>query len=406
MAIVSARKARLQQLANEGDTKALAALALAQSPDTFLSTVQIGITLVGILTGIFGGAIIAEKLGAAFNLIPLIAPHGDIYATAFVVVIITICTLIFGELVPKRLALAHSESLARIVAAPMNMLSRIAKPMVWFLSNATTLVLRLLRVPVSTEPSVTEEEVKILIEQGTEAGTFHQTEKDMIDRVFRLADRSVSVLMTPRPAIVWLNLDDSPDSIRLTIAQNTYSFFPVSRGTLDDVVGIARSKNVLSQVMTDSTFDLTTLLVPPLFVLETTPALKVLERFKQSGTHLALVVDEYGSVAGLVTFDDILESIFADVPDADNEEYKPIIEREDGSLLIDGMLPIDEFADALRLPRLHGDELHGYQTVGGFVMQRLGTLPIEGRHFEWNGLRIEVVDMDGRRVDKVLVTRL
>lgn len=406
MAIVSARKARLQQLANEGDAKARIALELAQSPDIFLSTVQIGITLVGILAGVFGGATIADELGKILNGIIWITPYGEAVAIASVVMVITICSLIIGELVPKRIALAHPEVLARFVARPMHRLSRWTKPFVRILSLASGFVMRVLRIPQPQEPIITEEEVKVLIEQGTEAGTFHQTEKDMINRVFRLADRTVTMLMTPRPSIVWLDLHETPDVLRRTIADNPYSFFPVSRGSLDEVVGVARSKDILAQVVMGVRFDVTVLLVKPLFVLETTPALKVLELFKQTGTHLALVVDEYGSVSGLVTFDDVLESIFEDIPDADNKEYKPIIEREDGTLLIDGMLALDEFADALHLSRLDDEESQGCQTVGGFVMQRIGAVPREGLHFEWRSLRIEVVDMDGRRVDKVLVTRL
>ncbi|MFN6517574.1 MAG: hemolysin family protein [Nostoc sp. CreGUA01] len=403
MAIVSARKVRLQQLANQGDAKARVALKLAESPNNFLSTIQVGISLIGILTGAFGGATIANRLAVYVRLIPVLAPYSEPLSFGIVVLIITYLSLIIGELVPKRLALNNPEGIAAFVAIPMRALSAIASPMVHLLSASTDMVLRILGVTQSTEPQVTEEEIKILIEQGTEAGTFEEAEQDMVERVFRLGDRPVSYLMTPRPDIVWLDLDDSAEENRQKMVDSAYSRYPVCQGGLDNVLGVIPVTDLLARSFRSEPLDLTVGLRQPVFVPESTRGLKVLELFKQTITHMALVVDEYGVIQGLVTLNDIMSEIVGDVPSMDGQDEPQAVQREDGSWLLDGMLPVEEFLELFGMEEWESDERGSYQTLGGFVITHLGRIPAAADHFEWEGMRIEVMDMDGNRVDKVLV---
>jgi putative hemolysin len=404
LALVSARKARLEQLADEGDARARIALELAEAPNSFLSTIQIGITFIGILAGAFGGATLAELLDPYIAAFPLLAPYSEGISVTAVVVCITYVSLIIGELAPKRLALNNPERLARLVAPPIQKLTRLTHPLVLLLGGSTNLLLRLFRVRPSSEPGVTEEEIKLLINKGTRAGIFQEFEQETIERVFRLADRRVAVFMTPRANVVWLDLNDSEEETKRKIALHKFSFFPVAREALDDVVGVVRAKELLSLTMEGQPFNLQAICRKPLFVWESTPAVKVLELFKKSGTHIALVVDEYGAIHGLVTFDDILRSVFEDVEDAPEGE-KEIVEREDGSWLISGSLPLDEFLDYIDAGKLSEEERTGMHTVAGFVMEKIGAVPTEGQYFVWRGLRFEVVDMDGRRVDKILMSR-
>ncbi|RCJ16213.1 hypothetical protein A6S26_33710 [Nostoc sp. ATCC 43529] len=403
MAIVSARKVRLQQLANQGDAKARVALKLAESPNNFLSTIQVGISLIGILTGAFGGATIANRLAVYVRLIPVLAPYSEPLSFGIVVLIITYLSLIVGELVPKRLALNNPEGIAAFVAIPMRALSAIASPMVHLLSASTDMVLRILGVTQSTEPQVTEEEIKILIEQGTEAGTFEEAEQDMVERVFRLGDRPVSYLMTPRPDIVWLDLDDSAEENRQKMVDSAYSRYPVCQGGLDNVLGVIPVTDLLARSFRGEQLDLTVGLRQPVFVPESTRGLKVLELFKQTVTHMALVVDEYGVIQGLVTLNDIMSEIVGDVPSTDGQDQPQAVQREDGSWLLDGMLPVEEFLELFDMEEWESEERGSYQTLGGFVITHLGRIPAAADHFEWEGMRIEVMDMDGNRVDKVLV---
>ncbi|OPY85671.1 MAG: Magnesium and cobalt efflux protein CorC [Syntrophus sp. PtaU1.Bin208] len=405
LALVSARKARLEKLAKEGDSKARIALELAETPDSFLSAIQIGITFIGILAGAYGGATVAEVFSGYLALFPLLAPYGKTIAFAVVVVAITYLSVIIGELVPKRLALNNPEKLARLVAGPIRRLSRLTHPLVLLLSGSTNLMLHLFNVKPSTEPTVTEEEIKLLIDQGTQAGTFQEFEQDTIERVFRLADRKVAYLMTHRADIVWLDLNEGQSETKRKIAEHKYSFYPIVQDSLDNVVGVMRAKELLALTMEGKPINLKEICRKPLYVSETTPAVKVMELFKKSGMHIALVVDEYGEILGLVTFDDILESVFEDIEDAAEGE-KEIMEREDGSWLVAGSLPLDEFMDYMEVGEIDEEDQMGMNTVGGFVMAQIGTVPAEGQHFVWRGLKCEVVDMDGRRVDKILVSRI
>ncbi|MDF5734352.1 MULTISPECIES: hemolysin family protein [unclassified Nostoc] len=403
MAIVSARKVRLQQLANQGDAKAKVALKLAESPNHFLSTVQVGISLIGILTGAFGGATIANRLGIYVKRVPLLAPYSEPLSFGIVVLLITYFSLIVGELVPKRLALNNPEKIASIVAIPMQALAAIGSPVVFLLSASTDLILRLLGITASTEPQVTEEEIKILIEQGTEAGTFEEAEQDMVERVFRLGDRPVSYLMTPRPDIVWLDLDDSAEENRQKMVDSAYSRYPICQGGLDNVLGVIPVTDLLARSFRGEALDLTVGLRQPVFVPESTRGLKVLELFKQTITHMALVVDEYGVIQGLVTLNDIMSEIVGDVPSTDGQDQPQAVQREDGSWLLDGMLPVEEFLELFGMEAWQPDERGSYQTLGGFVITNLGRIPAAADYFEWQSMRIEVMDMDGNRVDKVLV---
>jgi putative hemolysin len=403
MAIVSSRKVRLQQMANQGDIKARIALDLANAPNKFLPAVQVGITLIAILSGAFGESVIAHRLGPILHLIPWLAPYSETIASVVAVLLITYLTLIIGELVPKRLALNNPEPLAALVAIPMRMLATVTAPVVYLLGASTDMVVRLLGMKPSTEPQVTEEEIKVLIEQGTEAGTFEEAEQDMVERVFRLGDRPASALMTPRPDIVWLELEDSSDENRQKIVNSAHSRLPVCQGGLDNVLGVVHVTDLLAQSLSGQRLDLTAQLRRPLFVPESTRGLKVLELFKQSSTHIALVVDEYGVIQGLVTLNDILVELVGDIPSVENQDEPQAVRREDGSWLLDGMLQVEEFFELFEMAELPEDQRGNYHTMGGFVITQMGRIPSAADHFEWNGLRVEVVDMDGNRVDKVLV---
>ncbi|NJL40301.1 MAG: HlyC/CorC family transporter [Leptolyngbyaceae cyanobacterium RM2_2_4] len=404
IAVVSARKARLQELAEDGDAKAQAALELANSPNRFLSTVQVGITLIGILAGAFGGATLAGRLAPYIELVPVLRNYSQAIAFGLVVAIITYLSIIIGELVPKRLALASPEKIASLVAIPMQWLSKIAYPIVYLLTSSTDSILRLLGSGgASDEPLVTEEEIKVLIRQGAEAGTFEIAEQDMVERVFRLGDQRVASLMTPRFDITWLDINDSAEVNRQKMIESRHSRFPVCQDGLDHVLGVANVTDLLARSLLNQPLDLIDILRQPLFIPESTRAFKVLEMFKQSGTHIALVVDEYGVTQGIVTLNDVMEVIIGDVPFADQPHESPAIQREDGSWLLDGTLPIERFKEIFEIEEIPGEERGNFQTLGGFVITQLGRIPTSSDHFEWNNLRLEIMDMDGNRVDKVLV---
>lgn len=404
VAIISARKIRLQQWVNQGNPKARIALKLANAPNQFLSTVQIGISLIGILAGAFGGARIASKLTPLLRQIPGLAASSSVISLGIVVVAITYLSLVIGELVPKRIGLSSPERISTAIARPMQKLSGITAPLVHLLSVSTDIVLWLLGIHADTQPQATEEDIKILLEQGTEAGTLEAAETDIVQRVFRLGDRRVDSLMTPRLEITWLDLEDTPEKNRQTMLNSVHSRFPVCQQGLDNVVGIAHVKDLLRTSLQDQDFDLMDALHRPLFVPETLRTLKVLELFKRSDTsNTALVVDEYGVIQGLVTATDILEAMVGDLPSTEELIDPLIVQREDGSWLLDGMLPVEELYDLLAIQESSHVQNTSYQTLGGFMIHHLGRIPDTADHFNWKGLRFEVVDMDGNRVDKVLV---
>lgn len=403
MAVVSARKARLEHRARAGDRRSRAALDLATNPADFLSTIQVGITLIGILAGAYGGATLAAPLAAELGRIPGLERSADLAAMGIVVGCITVLSLILGELVPKRLALTRPEAIAAAVARPMQLLAWLASPLVRLLSAASTLVLAILRVRPSAEPEITEDEIKLLIAKGAQAGMFEEAEREMLERVFRFADRRVHQLMTPRRKIVWLDVDDPPEAVAAKIAGQPFSRYPVAKGSLDNCLGFVRSRDLLDVALRREPFDLRSCLRQPLIVPENTQALVVLERFRDERTHIAMVIDEYGGVEGLVTLNDLLDAILGDMPAAGEAAEPPVVRREDGSLLVDGTLPVADLKELLAVAKLPGEERGAYRTLGGFVMHQLGKVPATGDRFDWGGHRFEVVDMDGHLVDKVLV---
>jgi putative hemolysin len=406
IAIVAARKARLQQSANSGDTGARTALELSAHPNRFLATVQIGITLVGILAGAFGGATLAHDIERLAAAVPTLVPYAGIIGVGVVVVGVTFFSLVLGELVPKRIALVHAERIASTVAAPMRFLSSLAYPLVRLLGVSTDTVLRIFRVKPSLEPHVTPEEIKILVEQGTALGVFEESEQDMIAGVLRLDERNIGAFMTPRTQMVWIDVGDSPETLRAKIAKSRHSRFPVILGSFDNVLGFVSAKDVLNQSLSSQPINIRQALGPPLFVPETASALKVLDLFKREGAHFALVTDEYGGIQGVVTDWDILEAIVGELPSRGEPNEPEVTVRDDGSWLVDGLLNIDRLEEILEMDTTPEEESGRYHTVSGFVMTRLGGIPAVGQHFEWKGFRFEVMDMDGRRVDKVLISRV
>jgi len=404
IALVSARKLRLEQSAEGGDKGAAIALELNQSTSRLLSSVQIGITLVGILTGAVGGATLAERLAEPMMKVRWLEPYAGGLAVVIVVIVTTYFSLVLGELIPKKLGLNQPEKIASKVAGFMRFLSRVMRPIVNLLSASTDLGLKLIGASPNNEPPITEEEIRGLVEEGTQVGVFEETEQDMIEGVFRLNDRLINAIMTPRTEIEWLDLEDPAQLILDEVMHSSHSRFPVADGSLDEVVGILNAKDLLEQHLTGQAFDLRALVQKPLFVPENTPASRVLELVRESGLHEALVIDEYGGLLGLVTLFDVLEAIVGELPAQDDTSEPEVVEREDGTFLLDGLLPIDELKDLLDLDELPEEDKVGYQTLGGFMMSQIGHIPASGQHFVIEGIKFEVVDMDSHRVDKVLVT--
>jgi putative hemolysin len=404
IAIVSARKVRLEQLARQGNKKAMAALKLANSPNNFLSAIQIGITLIGILSGAVGGATLASRLRPLFNLIPPLAPYSEPLSIGIVVTLITYLSLVIGELVPKRIALNTPEQIACNVAKPMNLLTKLTAPIVHLLSISTDGILKLLDIRINEEQTVTEEEIKGLIEQGARAGLFEVAEQDMVTRVFRLGDRPIRSVMTPRPEIVWLDIDAPLSEAQQDILNSPYSRFPVAQESIDQCLGVVSAKDFLAARLSGNPVNFKSFLQPALFVPENRPVLDVLEHFRQSGEHLALITNEYGGIEGLVTLNDLTEAIVGSLSNQDDEPQA--VRRDDGSWLLDGLLSTDELKEILKCETLPLEETGSYHTLGGLVFNFFGQVPQSGDYFETEGLRFEVVDMDGNRVDKVLVTSL
>lgn len=403
IAVVSSRKVRLKQMAELGNRGAADALELAQEPAQFLSAVQIGITLVGILAGVFGGATLATELELALERIPALADYSETIALTSIVLVITYLTLVVGELAPKRYALTRAEDIAATMAPLMKGLRRLASPLVTLLSASTSLILRLLGVQPSSGPSVTEEDIKVLIGEATSEGIFEPIEEEMVEKVFRLGDRHVSELMTPRLEVIHLDINDSMEVLREKMASSTHSRFPLIRGNMDDVLGVVQAKDLLLSCMQGETIDLNSVKEKAIFLPEYSPVFQVLERFRETRMHMAFVLDEFGGVQGIVTLTDIMDAIVGEIPNL-GEDYDPdVVLREDGSLLLDGLLTLDELKDLLGVLELPGEGQHFFETLGGLVMTQLGRMPTSGDSFEWENFRFEVMDMDGRRVDKVLI---
>jgi len=407
IAMVSARKTRLQQRSDDGNRGAADALELLKDPNQqYLSTIQIMITMIDTLAGGIGGAMLANPLAEVLQKVSWLAPAADTVALIFVVVVITYFSIVLGELIPKRIAVSKPEDVVCQLSPAIRKLTRLMRPLTRLLSTSTNLGIKLLRIDTQAEPSITEDEIKVFIEQGRDIGLIEQTESDMFSGIFRLGDRRVDVLMTPRTDLEWIDIEDDQHTIISELMHSEYSRIPVGRGSLDDVLGMVNVKELIGIDLHSPNFHLTDYIREPMFVPENMQALKVFEQFRATGTHQALVIDEYGGVQGMVTLYDVLEAIVGEIPlDAEDQEQE-VVQRADGSYLLDGMLPIDEIKELLDFDELPDEGRAGYQTLSGFVMNQLGSIPRVGQTFTWDTYQFEVVDMDGRRVDKVLVTRL
>lgn len=405
IAVVSARRVRLQKRAAEGDPGAQTAIELAAEPDRFLSTVQIGITLVGVLSGAFGGAAISARLVPYVQQISFLSAYAETLSFAFVVLIITYFSLVIGELVPKSIALAAPESVASFFSRPMRFISKATSPLVWLLSASTNLLLKIFRLGDSNEAAVTEDEIRAMIAQGTSVGVFDESERALLENIIRLDDKRISALMKTRAEIAWIDIDDSIENITRELSEFKYSRILVCENNLDHIRGFVKAKHLLNLALTGGKLDLKSILQQPVFAPTTNTALELLETFKTSSTHLAVVIDEFGTTQGLITINDLMEEIVGDFA-TDGIPKQTSFQRDDGSWLLDGRLSIVEFTNILDLKELPADDKSFYQTLAGFMIKRLEKFPAIGDKFEWSGYIFEVVDMDGKRVDEILVTPL
>lgn len=398
IALVSARKARLEAQANKGDARAKEALKLANHPDHFLSTVQIGITLIGILTGIYSGEKITGDIIRFVEQFPTLAPYSKGIATTTVVILITYFSLVFGELIPKRIGLSSPEKIAKVMAGPMRIVSWITFPFIWLLTQSTRLISKILNIK-SDNNQVTEEEIKAIINEGTEQGTLEETEQEIIERVFHLSDRNITSLMTHRSDIVWFSTTDTEETIKEKILKEPHSIYPVCDGEIDNIKGVISLKDLY---INKDTIPLKDLMRPALFVPDNNTAFKVMEKFKESQLHSCFIVDEYGSVLGMITLKDILEAIIGDMPQQDDDEYE-VIRREDGTFLVDGQLPFYDFLSYFDKTDWMNEGEQEFDTIAGFILHKLKRIPSASDKLEWNGFDFEIIDMDGHRIDKVLV---
>ncbi|MEN9883799.1 MAG: hypothetical protein RLZZ420_1016 [Bacteroidota bacterium] len=398
IALVSARKARLEGQASKGDSRAGQALKLAVKPESFLSTVQIGITTIGIFTGVYSGDKIVDDVAGYFEGSGMMATYSKEIATALVVILVTFFSLVFGELVPKRIGLANPEGIAKSVAAPMRLISLFAHPFVWLLSHFSGFILKIMRLK-SDEGQVTEEEIKAIINEGTEHGAIEATEQEIIQRVFHLGDRNVTSLMTHRSDVVWFDVNDNEINIREKIESEPHSIYPVCDKSIDNIKGIVSIKDMY---VTPDDVSFKQVMKTPLFVPENITPYKLLEKFKQTKIHTSFVVDEYGTLLGLVTLNDIMGAIVGELPQNDSEEFE-IVEREDGSFLVDAQIPFYDFLTRFEKADWMNEGEQEFDTLAGFILHTLERIPSTGDRLDWKGFALEIIDMDGHRIDKILV---
>jgi putative hemolysin len=400
IALVSARKTRLEDMAEKGDHKARSALELAENPELFLSTAQIGITLVAILTGLYSGEKFSSDLKPYIEKIHLLKPYASTISTSLIVLGVTLLTIIFGELIPKRVGLLKAEQISRVVAGPMKLLSRIGYPLVYLLNGTTNLFFAIFPIKPSKESNVTEDEIKAIISEGTEQGTIEEAEQEIIERVFHLGDRNITSLMTHRSDIVWFDLNENVKMVRQKIIREPHSVYPVCDKEIDDIKGMVSIKDLY---IADDITPFSELMSPALYVPENNTAYQVLEKFKQTKNHSCCIVDEYGSLLGMITLNDILEAIIGDIPQPHVTDYE-IKKREDGSFLIDGQIPFYDFLTHFHKADWLNEGEHEFDTLAGFILHQLEHIPKTGETLEWKGFRFEIVDMDAQRIDKVLVS--
>lgn len=406
MSVTESRKNKLEKMADSGDTGAKIALDIIDEPTRVLSAMQIGITLVGILIGTLAGEKLAPVLGFYLKQVPYISTYADIAALLIIVVSITYFTLVVGELIPKKIAMNEPEPILSKLAISLNFLEKLTQPFVSFLSLSTNFTLMFIGINPNKENIVTEDEVRTLIEQGTEEGTFEKTEQDMVDKIFRLSDQKAYALMTPRTQMIWLDLEESLEENLAIINENPDTIFPVAKNSLDEFVGILYTKDLLKLALAGEPISLEKCIHTPMFIPKSMPSFKVLENFQESGNHQAIVLDEFGGVVGFITMKDIVSEVLGDISLGEDPEPVQIIKRDDNSWLVDGLLPIDEFKDHFDLDELPDEDRDHYQTMGGFITSYLDYIPVAAENFIWNGFKFEIVDMDRVRVDKILVTKL
>lgn len=402
IALISARKNRLETAAKKGNKSARTALDLANSPNKFLSTVQIGITLIGILTGIYSGDKITSDVQVFVSGFDVLKPYASSVAVGIVVVVLTFFSLVLGELLPKRIGLNYPESIAKMVALPMKIVSIITAPFIWLLTSSTEFLLRVLQIKPSADGKVTEEEIKAIIKEGTEGGEVQEIEQDIVERVFHIGDRKVNSLMTHRKSVDMLPLDADNVRVKELVLQDLHTIYPVYSNNYDDIVGIVTLKNIFANLESQH-FDLASIMTDAPYLMEQTTAYKALENFKRTGVHYALVSDEYGVFQGIITLNDILEALVGDASDFYRDEFQ-LIEREDGSWLVDGHYSLHDFLTYFELDELTND--YEVNTVSGMIMTELSHIPKEGEKLYWQKFVLEVLDMDGVKIDKVLVKAL
>ncbi len=400
IALVSARKARLEAQANKGNEEAERALKLANKPDSFLSTVQIGITLIGILTGFFSGENIKNDVVIWLQKFEILQPHSDKLATALVVVVITYFTLVLGELLPKRIGLSNPEVIAKMVATPMMFISKIAFPFIWLLNKSTNTLSKLFNI-LPNNSQVTEDEIKAIINEGTEQGTIEEAEQEIIERVFRLGDRNITSLMTHRSDIIWLDVHKTIGELKSKFEEGIFSVYPVCDGSIDNIKGSVTIKDLF---ISDSNTNISTLVKQPLYVPENNTAYQVLEKFKETKIHHCYIVNEYGSLEGMITLNDILEAIVGDIPEITEDNYE-IIEREDGSLLADAQIPFIDFLHKVgKEDWINDEEDFDFDTLAGFILHHTQEIPTTGEKLQWRDFEFEIIDMDKHRIDKILIS--
>lgn len=399
IALVSVRKGRLEAMSNKGDEKAKAALDLAENPEKFLSTAQIGITLISILTGVYSGEKFSKDLKPIVEQIEVLIPYAETVSTVIIVVLVTFLSIVFGELIPKRIGMLRAEKIAKAVAFPMNILSKIAYPIVWLLNGITNLIFKLFNIKVSLDSAVTEEEIKAMISEGSEHGTIEEEEKDIIERVFHLGDRSITSLMTHRTDIQWLDVSSTVEDVKNKFDDIIFSSYPVCEEIVDNIKGII---NVKDLVKANATTLLKDLAKPAMFVPENNTAYQLLEKFKATKIHSCFIVNEYGTLEGMITLNDILEAIVGDVPQSGQEEYE-IITRQDGTYLVDAQIQFYNFLSHFEKTEWVNEDEYDFDTLAGFVLHELEHIPKTGETFDWRGFQFEIIDMDGQRIDKLLV---